>query len=233
MQIVAKMSPAEFDELLKVLKIFASNKSLSVRQNTIVQSIGTSIVKATCSVNVPDLDISDLSTIKFLENLKRTTNDIEFYDLGPLYLITNNEISIKIPKAHSTETPPDSKIVGDILDTVKIDDVFAQAIATYTRDMVANIHITEDEKLLGISTNEVDILMPRYIGQIPITQMEQHTKTKLKSKTFMPVRIKSTYTFTLLKSNNNYYLQTTCTIGNSTIDAYEALENMDSLDAII
>ena len=234
--ILAEISPAKFDSLVKILSLLdKSHDSIVIQKSTIIQQYKRGILVADIRGIFDDkeIDLHILNPKKNVKLLKQFKNNTNVYIINDeensRYILTNGEIKLFLPKQNDTTSSnvdiPDYSNSEEVCVTV-LDKESAKTIDNLASDANYIEYLIQDEKMKAVHIPDTAIyILNDYLQDLQASKLDETTADlSLRSEVYLPVAAEE-YEIHIGKTpDNNYFSYTTCDTGLIKINVFENLD---------
>ncbi len=236
--LLAAVSPAKFDGLLKVLSLVAeSNDPIVVKNSQITKSLTSG---ALVYANVKDIFdnqnvnihiVNPRKSLKLLRAFKsNNTINILNDDENCRYILTNGEVRLFLPKQDDTtlgttdELPNYSQTVE--IAKITLDKEAKNIISELAKECDYIEYLFQDNQLKGLHIPETAIyIFESFVNDEKVSNLDEtNAELSLQTTSFAPVSAES-YEIQIGKSETEYFSFTTCKTGLVDVNIFEQLEN--------
>jgi hypothetical protein len=242
--LLAKISPAEWDQLAKLLSILEKTGVITISNSTINQSInkGTAVINIDVSELLgPDINLHIINPEKYIKLFKalRGNDDVQIIDNPEQqqYLIKNNDMVIILPKQieelTEDQSPPDLSAATAIGVPLALDKnvikiikgVITGAGAEYVELLVDN------DQLKAMSIPETIVYtFPAYRNEPTLSDV--NVQLVLKSYSFLQIEAEA-YEVHLGKVEDTFWLMSRINTGYISVTLYEDISQSGDENLLI
>lgn len=240
-KIIAKVSPANFDGLLKIIDTIAkeNTENISIRGSKIKHSTSNYIIQADITKILShqgktiDLDIINPKKYKALFSQFRNSNDVFIIDdpQNSRFIITNGEIRLFLPKQDEVSGQEVATVDftgASIITKKEVDKESRKIIRNLAKDQAYIEYLLQDGKLKAMHIPNIAIFkFSEFINDEKSKKLDEtNAELILRSSNFLPIDAES-YEISLIKlKDDNYASITTCQASNQiNVMITETLDN--------
>lgn len=241
-QLLAKVSPAEWDQLAKLLGILEKTGVITIANSTINQSInkGTAIVNINVSDLLgPDINLHILNPEKYVKLFKalRGNSDVQILDNPEQqqYIVTNGEIRVILPKQieelTEDQSPPDLSAAAPIGKPLSIDKNNLKIIKSVITGTEFVELLIDKDQLKAVSVPETVVYtFTDYLKEPPLSDV--NSQLVLKSYSFLQIDAEA-YEVHLGKLEEDYWLMSRINTGYIDVLLYEDVSQAGDANLLI
>ena len=234
--VIAEISPAKFDSLVKILSLLdKSHDSIMIQESMIVQQYKRGIMYADVNevFDGKKIDLQILNPKKNVKLLKQFKSNTNVYivndDENSRYVLTNGEIKLFLPKQHdSTSTVvqiPDSDN-AELLCSAEIDKNSAKTIDSLASDVNYIEYLIQNDELKAVHVPDTAIyILSDYLQDLQASKLDEtNADLSLRSEVYLPVSADEFDVHLYKTTDGSYFSYTICDTGLVKISVYENLD---------
>lgn len=243
-KIIAQVTPAKFDSLIKTLSVLINDKSsgnIFITKSQIIQAYADGAVVCINAKPIFDdkeVDFHILQPKKYMKQLKqfKGNNDIFIIDdnVGKKYVIDHGMLKVFLPK--SDEEYASSVVAPDyngctIVDTIKIDKDSRTSITSLASDEGSAELLIHGGKLKGIYVKDTgQYTFEPYVNEPNVADLSETADLTLRTTALLPI-IAEEYKVTIVKlANGSYNMQTELDTGFVKINIFESVQSTSDVN---
>lgn len=240
-QIIAELSPGDYDNLIKVLNTLNKDSnadSISIRESTIAQGNSDCIIQADMtgvlrSKNGDSVDLNIISPKKYIKLLEQFRSQDNIFiiddDENSRFILTNGEVKLFLPKSDNVleqEVETFDISNGVSICETKIDKDIRKIVKNLAKDQDYIDFLIQEDKLKAIHIPDTAIYtFPDYKHDEKAQNLDEtNADLALRCSNFLPIEADN-YDLYIVKVDDSYILLTDCQIGGKiSVRVSESLE---------
>ncbi|MFW6247325.1 MAG: hypothetical protein ACOC22_04110 [bacterium] len=237
-KIIGEISPAGFDNVMKILRVLIKSNSIStilIRQSQIVQEANYFIeadMREVLNYNNQYIDLDITNPNKVVKKFEEFRNSNNIFiieeDENSRYILTNGQVRLYLPKQ---EQGPAQQLQN--YDLENSEDISQKKINKSTRNSIRNLSkesdyvewLIQDNQLKAISVPDGVFVFDEFINDANAAKLDEtNAELTLRSGSFLPVEAEEYDVFLKKLADGNYVIVTTCRIGQINIRITESCD---------
>lgn len=232
--VISEIPPANFDNIMKVLKVLTkdgSTSSILIRNSQIKQETGSNLIEADLSKDLNqniNLDIVDSKYVRLFEQFRSGKVFIIDDSENSRFIITNGEIRLFLPKQ-------DQNVEQSVenYDLEKAQLICQKNIDKTTRNKIKNLsknagyveYLIKENDLKGIHIPDIAVyIFKENLKEPGISKLDEtNADISLRSNSFLPIEAEN-YEMFLAKLDDKHINVVNCEIGNIAIRITESCD---------